>query len=481
MKRRILTILFALTILAGVIPRAQAASLFPPSLVYQNQFADVSSSAWYYENVAALYSLGLTNGKTSATFAPDSDITVAEVLTMAARLRSLHEFGAAETGASLFRKAGDIWYAPYTSYLRSRGIIQTEFDTRFDKNATRAEMAHILANTLPADLFPAINMDTVTVGYAKGDFITDVTEYTPYQQDILTLYRWGILSGTDASGSFCPAEPISRCEVAAMVSRMVESDLRITLRWDVAEEEQVYLSLADLVTGSDAPPAAPDPSDPVAVDAALRYMLARGEKSLTLHYPTAMTQQSATAVMQAFLSAVRRYPEQCYNRISVSYSTSGGKVVLSFSSSLYDKIFLDSYRELIFSAAVKVRDSLYAAGLVTNTMTQYEKAKAYFTWLCNNCSYDNNADSGSMSHSAYNVFLQKIGVCDGYTAAYNLLLKLEGIPCVAIERTEWDHMWTIATLDGVNYHIDPTWGDQTNTIAYSYFAMTEAFSFSRFQ
>ena len=86
-----------------------------------------------------------------------------------------------------------------------------------------------------------------------------------------------------------------------------------------------------------------------------------------------------------------------------------------------------------------------------------------------------------MSHSAYNVFFKKLGVCDGYTAAYNLLLKLEGIHCIAIDNEEWDHMWTVAILDGITFHIDPTWGDQINTIAYQYFAMTEDYSLTRFQ
>ena len=153
---------------------------------------------------------------------------------------------------------------------------------------------------------------------------------------------------------------------------------------------------------------------------------------------------------------------------------------LTFSSSLYDPLLIDAYREQIFSAAMQLRDSLYADGTLSHTMSQYNKAQAYFTWLCNYCSYDNNATADSMSHSAYSVFFERKGVCDGYTAAYNLLLKLEGIECSAIDSDEWDHMWTIATLDGIRYHIDPTWGDQTGSIAYRYFAMTEAESLARF-
>lgn len=47
----------------------------------------------------------------------------------------------------------------------------------------------MLANTLPEEALPPVHADLVTQAYASRQFITDVTEYTPYYQDILTLYR----------------------------------------------------------------------------------------------------------------------------------------------------------------------------------------------------------------------------------------------------------------------------------------------------
>ena len=481
MNRRTLTLLFVLLLTAGTVFNAQAAPLFSPSVTYHKQFTDIKTGDWFYENVVTLYTLGLTNGKNSpSTFAPESDMTVAEILTMAARLRSLYDYGTAESGPSLYRTERANWYDPYASYLKAQGIISSEFDGHWNRSATRGEMAHVLANALSSELFASINQTVVVEGYATGRYITDVTDYTAYQQDILTLYRWGILGGMDATGSFYPDLTIRRSEVAAMVTRLADSDLRITLDWDIREEPKELFSLADLISAGETYDAAPAPDSVAAVDATLRYMLSRGEHTLTLHYPTSSTEEFATAVMQAFLSAVRSYPEQTYNKVSISYSTASGKVDLTFSSSLYDPLLTDAYRQQTFSAAMQMRDSLYANGTLNHTMSQYEKAKVYFTWLCGFCSYDNNATSNSMSHSAYSVFFERKGVCDGYTAAYNLLLKLEGIECSAIDSEEWNHMWTIATLDGINYHIDPTWGDQVSSVSYRYFAMTEAESLARF-
>ena len=105
-------------------------------------------------------------------------------------------------------------------------------------------------------------------------------------------------------------------------------------------------------------------------------------------------------------------------------------------------------------------------------------AYAYYDYICSHCTYDYQAVDNSISHSAYSLFFNGTAVCDGYTAAYNLLLKLEGIDC-----TTWStesHIWTVATLDGQTCHIDTTWGSQSPAVRGSYFGMTEKESLSRF-
>ncbi len=480
MKRNLRTSLLAAAILVSITICAQASALFPPTAVYDGQFVDVHTDDWFYSNVASLYAIGLTNGKgDSAHFEPASEITVAEALTMTARLRSLYDFGESESGADTFRSGGGEWYEPYCAYLRYLGIIGPEFDDRLARTATRAEIAHLLANALPQELFEPINDEAVTVGYATGQYIRDVNDYTPYRQDILTLYRWGILNGMDYAGSFAPDTAIQRSEVAAMFTRLADSDLRITLRWEIREDRDIR-TLADLVHSDGTFFPAPKPEDTAAIDADIRYMLARGERVIQLDYGTPQSESTLVNLMNAFLSAVRSYPEQTYNQIKVSYSTLNGKVSMYFSSSLYDENMIELYRENILIKAMIVREQLYADGALSQEMSQYDKAKAYFNWLCANCEYDYQCRDDSLSHSAYGAFQNRLAVCDGYTAAYNLLLRLEGISCHAIDREDWDHMWTIAVLDGVSYHIDATWGDQTGTPIEHYFAMTEEESLARF-
>jgi len=477
-KRRFLSLLLAAALTFSLSGFALAAII--PSKTYNDHFRDVSASAWYAPYVQSLYELGLTVGQTyQDTFAPHANMTVAEVLTMCARLRSLYDHGSSETGPAAF-EAGSSWYARYVSYLQSLEIIDREFEGQYGQEATRAQMAHILAGTLPSEELSPINMQAVTVGYASRCYITDVDDYTPYQQDILTLYRAGILNGTDSSGSFLPQENIQRCHVAAMVTRLAVPSLRIALDWDTslspAPGEASFQSLV-ISDGTFHP--APAAADKDAIDDNIRYMLSRGERRMVLNYPSnSLTQEKANRIMSAFLSAAGTYLEQTYNSVRCSYSPQSGSLILTFSSSLYDERMIDSYREAILQKADAVRHQLWQDGAITDNSTDTQKARAYYQWLCGNCRYDYDAGNTSISHSAYSVFANGTAVCDGFTAAYNLLLKLEGIPCSAVSRS--DHVWTAATLDGKSCHIDVTWGAQDSAVSYLYFGMTEAESLSRF-
>ena len=128
------------------------------------------------------------------------------------------------------------------------------------------------------------------------------------------------------------------------------------------------------------------------------------------------------------------------------------------------------------SRSIAVHDALWQQGTITPASTQREIAWAYYQWIAANCTYDDAGDNTSVSHLPYSLFHNGKAVCDGYTGAYNLLLKLEGIDCYALPNAT--HIWTVATLDGETVHIDATWGDQGNTGTKQYFAMTPEQSYS---
>ena len=482
MKRRLSALLLALSLalsLPVLAAEESGSGAFAPTRTYDGRFLDVAQDSWYYKNVVSLYELGLAEGQSPNAFGPEENITVAEAVCFAARLRSLYDCGDAEAGAALW--AGDgLWYTPYVLYLEDLGILDSGFDGLYDSSATRAQMAHIAALILPADYFSELNATAVTVGYATRTFIRDVDDYTPYQQDILQLYRWGILTGNDEAGSFYPENTITRAEFAAILTRLADPQLRLKLGWDVSSfytaKDATYQELVP--AGLYLPTHGAD--DLAAIDGNIRHMLRLGANTLSLRWePGEITDAAMDQLMQAYLDGVRRYIEQGYNAVRCTYNPATGQITLTFSSSIFaSPALFASARADTLSAAIQVHDTLWQTGVINGAMTEREKARAYFTWICENCAYDYRATADSVSHTAYSLFFMGSAVCDGYTAAYNLLLKLEGISCTTASTT--DHIWTVAQLDGETCHIDATWGDQTGTIRYDYFGMTEAESLARF-
>lgn len=467
MQKRIAILILTLCLLLPVHALATdtSAAPFSRTKIYDGRFQDVTEDSAFYENVAALYEYGLTVGRTGNTYAPNDYLTVGQTAIFAGRVHSLYHTGDPELGAAAFRTEGMPAAIPYLLYLQSKGILGDELGSgSLGVPTTRAQMAHILANLLPEDFLQPINDVAVTEGYARRLYITDVTEYTPYFYDILKLYRCGVLQGSDANGSFYPDSSITRGAAAAMLTRLMDPTLRITLDWDL---HSTYTA-AGTTYGELVPPGRyiAAPSTETEMDLAIRYMLSREDDFLSLKYPS-LDETSAREVLRTALHAVKHYCEQSYNRVTCSYNYNGA-IFLQFGITAEGEPLF--FRQQTLERAIEVHDRLWAEGTLSSTMTQSEKARVLFDWICENAEYDHAAGNNSISHLAYGLFEHGTAVCDGYTSAYNLLLRLEGIECTALGNDE--HLWTVANLDGGTYHIDTTWADLETGPDYELFAMT---------
>lgn len=125
---------------------------------------------------------------------------------------------------------------------------------------------------------------------------------------------------------------------------------------------------------------------------------------------------------------------------------------------------------------------------VTNSdMKDYEKEKAIHDYIANNSKYDSRLFSGNMpveSYNAYGILINGVGVCQGYAQAMDRLLKASGIESIMVTGEANDgkgwisHAWNIVKIGGEYYHLDLTWDDpltedNTNTVRYSYFNITD--------
>lgn len=482
MHRRIVSALLALFLVlplaapgVGAAHVSEDGALLYKTRSYDGQFADVADDDWYYDYAVLGYEYGLFDGRGSG-FAPGAEITLAELVTLAARLRAAYE-------DDVIPAAAGRWYMPYVNYLESKGILDPTLNG-FDAYASRAELAAVFASALPESCYDGRNGALVDEAYASGYFITDVSADTPYMQQILSLYRRGLLGGVDKKGSYLPDKTTTRAETAAIVMRIVLPALRLTLGWRVPSAPPAADGLSGFVYESAIMNEAPGADDSKSIDALVRAMLARGENTITLRYPEPLTATGAKALARAFSSAVKVYCEQMYNSVECQYYLNDGLVTLFFYASCCmsqgdgDRdaaaLTLSQYRDEAFARALEIREELWSSGALRHGMSQAEMARVYFKWLCDNCIYDTSgaSDDNSVSHLAYSALINGRAVCDGYTGAYNLFLKLEGIECRAMANDS--HIWTVAELDGAEYHIDVTWGDQNSYIEWDYFGMDEA-------
>lgn len=474
MKKRLFALLLALSLLSpSVLAAPDSTGNFIRAKTYAGQFSDLAEGSPFYANVSALYEYGLSIGKTDGSFGLTDPLTVGQAIIFAGRIRSLYRTGDPESGAAGYQADGQPAAMAYLLYLRSDGVLlDAALDAQLAQSATRAQMAHILANILPAEALPDIHADLIAEAYAQRRFITDVTEYTPYYWDILSLYKKGVCIGADSTGSFLPDSLISRGAAAAMLTRMIDPALRVTPNWDLT---QMPAPAARTLAGLVEPGAyIASPSSAEEMDSSIRYMLSGGSNQLTLTYD-ALTLINAREILLCALSAAKAYCEQSYNTASCDY-TPQGTMLLTFSSTSADGAQLENCRDTALAAALAVREQLWADGALTAGMTETEMAWVYYQWICENCTYDSAAGDDSISHLPYSLFQYGTAVCDGYTGAYNLLLKLEGIDCSAIHNSS--HIWTSAILDGTEFHIDTTWGDAGDHASPLYFAMTPEQSYS---
>ena len=174
-------------------------------------FPDVNGGHWYRKNVALAYETGLMYGKENG-FDANSNITVAQVITMAARLHSVYHTGKAEF------EQGTVWYRVYVDYCVANDIIKKDEFSNYNKDATRSEFVRILSKAVPMAEFEEKN------AFSK---VPDVDKNHPDSDAVLMFYKAGILAGSDSAHNFFPSRSITRAETAAIVTRIIDKTLRL--------------------------------------------------------------------------------------------------------------------------------------------------------------------------------------------------------------------------------------------------------------
>lgn len=144
------------------------------------------------------------------------------------------------------------------------------------------------------------------------------------------------------------------------------------------------------------------------------------------------------------------HPELFYVHNGYNYTTIGNSVTsISFK---YDvpRSSLAAVQKKVDDAAKKAIEG------ITDDMSDVEKALYVHDYLILNCRY--NVDKGG--YTAYNCFVDKLCVCQGYTLAYEYILtKYLGIECTAVYSDAANHIWNYVKIGNNWYHVDLTLDD----------------------
>lgn len=205
MKKRILSILLAVCLLAGLVPPAVAAA---------TPFSDVAPGAWYADEVRYVYDRGLMDGTGGGRFEPQKGLTRGMFVTVLGRLADVNK--AAWPGAGFPDTAAGQWYTPYVRWAADAGIVNGYPDGSFRPNrlVSREEMAAMIARYVTAaelslpdapDAAPAFRDADSVSGYARAG--------------LELMRRTGLLRG-DSSGRFNPQNTATRAEAATLFMRL---------------------------------------------------------------------------------------------------------------------------------------------------------------------------------------------------------------------------------------------------------------------
>ncbi len=211
------------SIILSALLAGSAGAAFVKTNAYNDNFIDVSKSAWYMDNVKDSYELGIMDGNGNGIFNPDGDITIAEAVTISARTHAIYN------GKDIPDADGE-WYERYVAYAKENAIISADFDD-YNRAAKRHEVASLFANALPAEYYNAVN---------SVKEIPDVPESREYYNDILMLYNAGVVMGSDSFGFFHPESNITRAEIAAVISRAAIPDIRLEKTLDIMTEDNAF-------------------------------------------------------------------------------------------------------------------------------------------------------------------------------------------------------------------------------------------------
>lgn len=270
-KQKFKQAVYALCAAAGtlsglLIPSATGAGVLLPAVeqlektdtevtLSARDFVDVAAESWYYPYVDSLVKSGTVVGTSSETFSPSDRFTAAEAATVITRYLGLEQHAADR----LLKSGSAYWYAGFIGTMVDAGIIRDgEFGIAVSSDGNfsivdpaecvrplkRCEFASLISRSfeikstvvksrhIPSELSSDGSSFIVGGRYdaTLSRYIAEINDYDAipeaYREDVLKAYYNGIFNG-DENGNFNPNDELLRCEMAKVVSVILDNSSRM--------------------------------------------------------------------------------------------------------------------------------------------------------------------------------------------------------------------------------------------------------------
>ena len=183
-----------------------------------------------------------------------------------------------------------------------------------------------------------------------------------------------------------------------------------------------------------------------------------------------------------YYGVIYENPDLYYVRpdnFSFSRDTTQTKIVAIYPSFIFNTLSeIESAKK-----AMEKKIKQYLKG-VDNSWSDLQKARYLHDLLATQVAYPEVDDQGYIVgekenswYWAYGALINSKAVCQGYTLAYEILLRRCGIYATAVPSDDMGHIWNMVEINGHYYHVDVTWDDPVNDnlgyVQHTYFMLSD--------
>jgi hypothetical protein len=161
----------------------------------------------------------------------------------------------------------------------------------------------------------------------------------------------------------------------------------------------------------------------------------------------------------------------------------GGEYIILDTTALSDAYISGDYSDLTDTQVETIQmASDIIDEVTTDDMSDYEKEKAIYEWLCTNVSEDDSVtiavpdpDAADGVDRPYGVLKDRKAVCVGYATTFRLMMNMLGIDCMVVHDKYLSHSWDLVNIGDGWYFVDiySDSVDSGSVVSYGNFNMTD--------